>query len=54
MRVASTLGGGFHPEVTKREFRSEGNGVSAKKRKICAENLANFESLLLTKGFYSF
>ena len=50
-RVASTLSGGFHPEVPL--ITKNGGGtvaVSAKKRKSCAEGLSKFEEKL--NSFY--
>jgi len=50
-RVASTLSGGFHPEVPL--IAKNGGGgvvVSAKKRKSCAESLSMFEEKL--NSFY--
>ena len=50
-RVASTLSGGFHPEVPL--IAKNGGGtvaVSAKKRKSCAEGLSKFEEKL--NSFY--
>ena len=46
-RVASTLSGGFHPEVPLNLKNGGGTAVvSAKKRKSCAESLSMFEEKL--------
>jgi hypothetical protein len=46
-RVASTLSGGFHPEVPLNVKNGGGTAVvSAKKRKSCAESLSMFEEKL--------
>ena len=51
-RVASTLSGGFHPEVPLITKKNGGGtvAVSAKKRKSCAEGLSKFEEKL--NSFY--
>ena len=48
-RVASTLSGGFHPEVPL-ITKNGGGTVSAKKRKSCADGLSKFEEKL--NSFY--
>ena len=49
-RVASTLSGGFHPEVPLITKNGGTVAVSAKKRKSCAEGLSKFEEKL--NSFY--